>query len=39
MLKVIQMTAIMKGCCVLIRYMLGRNSTNAKDKKIKANAN
>lgn len=27
---------MMKGCCVLIRYTLGRNCT--KDKKIKANA-
>lgn len=33
------MTAMMKGCCVLIKYTLGRNCTNAKDKKIKANAN
>lgn len=33
------MTMMMKGCYILIRQMLGRNSTSAKDKKIKANVN
>lgn len=33
------MTAMMKGCCILIRWMLGRNSMSAKDQKIEANVN
>lgn len=35
----IQMTAMVKGCCVKIRHKLERNYTNTKDKKIRAAAN